>query len=252
LTFSGPAASFDYYRVKEGTREETTTTGTSIFDPVLCELAYRWFSPPGGVILDPFAGGSVRGVVASCLGRSYTGVDLSDPQIAANKVQGEVLCVGYPAPAWYAGDSAAIRTICPDIRADFLFSCPPYGCLEQYSDDPRDLSTYTAAKFNAVYTHIIKEALSLLKNDRFACFVVGDYRDKEGFYCNLPGVTIAAFEAAGARLYNEAILVTAVGSLPIRVSRQFSLGKKLGKTHQNILVFVKGDPKRAAEACKED
>ena len=23
------------------------TSGTSIFDPVLCEIAYRWFSPPG-------------------------------------------------------------------------------------------------------------------------------------------------------------------------------------------------------------
>lgn len=35
--------------------------GTSVFDPALCELMYRWFAPPGGTILDPFAGGSVRG-----------------------------------------------------------------------------------------------------------------------------------------------------------------------------------------------
>ena len=35
--------------------------GTSIFDPVVCELAYTWFAPVGGVVLDPFAGGSVRG-----------------------------------------------------------------------------------------------------------------------------------------------------------------------------------------------
>ncbi|HXF87125.1 MAG TPA: hypothetical protein VNK48_02075 [Xanthobacteraceae bacterium] len=44
-------------------------SGTSIFDPVLCEIAYRWFCPPGGSVLDPFAGGSVRGIVASRLGR---------------------------------------------------------------------------------------------------------------------------------------------------------------------------------------
>lgn len=42
-------------------REEMT--GTSIFDPVLCELAYRWFCPQGGLVLDPFAGGSVRGIL---------------------------------------------------------------------------------------------------------------------------------------------------------------------------------------------
>lgn len=50
-------------------------------------------------------------------------------------------------------------------------------------------------------------------------------------------------------LYNEAVLVTAVGSLPIRVGRQFETGRKLGKTHQNVLVFIKGDAKKATEAC---
>ena len=40
-------------------------SGTLIFDPVLCEIAYRWFCPKGGVVLDPFAGGSVRGIIAS-------------------------------------------------------------------------------------------------------------------------------------------------------------------------------------------
>jgi len=49
------------------------SSGTSIFDPVLCELAYRWFCPLDGQIVDPFAGGSVRGVVASLLGRRYWG-----------------------------------------------------------------------------------------------------------------------------------------------------------------------------------
>lgn len=63
------------------------SSGTSIFDPVLCELSYRWFSPPGGRILDPFAGGSVRGIVAAVLGRQYVGVDLRPEQIEANVAQ---------------------------------------------------------------------------------------------------------------------------------------------------------------------
>jgi len=64
--------------------EEITMAGDSIFDPVLCEIAYRWFCPPKGKILDPFAGGSVRGVVAATLGYSYTGIDLRAEQIEAN------------------------------------------------------------------------------------------------------------------------------------------------------------------------
>lgn len=34
-----------YYVPTEGVGG-LTTTGTSVFDPVLCEIAYRWFSPP--------------------------------------------------------------------------------------------------------------------------------------------------------------------------------------------------------------
>jgi hypothetical protein len=52
-------------------------------------------------------------------------------------------------------------------------------------------------------------------------------------------------------LYNDAVLVTAVGSLPIRAAKQFNASRKIGKTHQNVLVFVKGDPKRATLACGE-
>ena len=35
----------------------------SIFDASLCELLMSWYCPPNGLVLDPFAGGSVRGVV---------------------------------------------------------------------------------------------------------------------------------------------------------------------------------------------
>ncbi|MGB3312861.1 MAG: DNA methyltransferase, partial [Albidovulum sp.] len=62
-------------------------SGTSIFDPVLCEIAYRWFCPQGGTVLDPFAGGSVRGIVASQLGRAYVGIELRAEQVAANQAQ---------------------------------------------------------------------------------------------------------------------------------------------------------------------
>lgn len=66
-------------------REEMN--GTSIFDPVMCEIAYRWFCPVGGVAVDPFAGGSVRGIVAAKLGIQYVGVELRPEQVEANRVQ---------------------------------------------------------------------------------------------------------------------------------------------------------------------
>ncbi len=225
-------------------------TGTSIFDPVLCEIAYSWFCPRGGRILDPFAGGSVRGIVAAHLGYRYWGCDLSAAQIEANREQAaEVLVPDADPPEWLVGDS--MERIGESPAADFIFSCPPYADLEVYSDDPRDISNMDYSGFLEVYRAIIRRCADRLKDARFACFVVGEVRDKQGLYRNLVADTIEAFTSAGLRYYNEAILVTAVGSLPIRVAKQFKASRKIGKTHQNVLVFVKGDPRAAAEACGE-
>ena len=134
--------------------------------------------------------------------------------------------------------------------ADFVFSCPPYGDLEKYSDDPADLSSMEWHTFVAAYKRIILRAVKCLRQDRFACFVVGDFRDKRGFYRDFVSTTIAAFRECGAELYNEAILVTSVGSASMRVTKQFEAGRKFAKTHQNVLVFCKGDWRKAAAQCK--
>jgi DNA modification methylase len=225
-----------------------TESNTSVFDPTLCELCYSWFSPVGGTILDPFAGGSVRGVVASKMGRQYIGHELRKEQVEANRQQAQEICDD-PLPVWHIGDSRNIDKSCSDVKADFVFSCPPYADLEVYSDDPSDLSNMNYDDFLRLYSEIIKKSCALLKDDRFACFVVGDVRDKKGNYRNFVGDTVEAFRKAGLHFYNEAILVTAVGSLPLRSGRTFSKSRKLGKTHQNVLVFVKGDGKKAAQGC---
>lgn len=227
-------------------------SGTSIFDPVLCEIAYRWFCPENGIILDPFAGGSVRGIVASKLKRQYIGHELRDEQVSANKNQGAEICIDdeFP-PAWICGDSRTIDKTCADINADFIFSCPPYADLEIYSDNPKDLSTLNYDDFKKAYFEIIKKSCDRLKNNRFACFVVGEVRDKKGNYYNFVGDTINAFEAAGLHYYNEAILITPCGSVALRAGKTFSTSRKLGKAHQNVLIFVKGDGKKAAENCGE-
>jgi len=219
--------------------------GTSIFDPVLCELSYKWFNPPNGKILDCFAGGSVRGIVAAKLGYEYFGNDLRSEQIEANRINAkEVLKDAEIYPTWTCGDSRNIDIIAEGYEADLLFSCPPYADLEVYSDAKEDISNMPYKEFISVYREIIRKSCTLLKNNRFAVFVVGDVRDKKGFYQNFVSDTIQAFIDVGVLLYNEMILVNNLGNLPMRAGKYFNGGRKIGKQHQNVLVFYKGDPKQ--------
>ena len=129
-------------------------------------------------------------------------------------------------------------------------NCPPYADLEVYSKDPADISNMDYPDFLDAYKDVIYTTCEKLRPDRFAAWVIGDVRDgKTGLYRDLPGDTVRAFRRAGLELYNTFILVTAVGSLSIRVTRQFEKSRKCGTTHQVVQVFLKGDPRVAAQAC---
>ena len=218
-------------------------TTTSVFDPVICELCYTWFCPPGGTVVDPFAGGSVRGIVASVLGYGYWGCDLNTEQIQANRSQLTESTIGSFPPTWVNGDSHKELDNAP--ASDFLFSCPPYGNLEVYSQDARDISSYGYGDFVQRYYQIIKQATIKLKDDRFACFVVGNYRDrKTGHLRNLVGDTIRIFEKCGLSFYNDIVLVDPIMSAAVRANPTFVRGRgKVVKAHQNVLVFANGQPK---------
>ena len=217
--------------------------GVSVFDPVLCEAIYRWWAPPHAHILDPFAGGSVRGIVAATLGHRYVGVDLSAGQIAANKSQWDQYPkepVAGPPPMWIRGDSQDILNLARG-EYDLVFSCPPYADLERYTDDPRDISNMEYREFARVYRHIIERACLMLRPGGHAVWVVGDVRDPGGLYRGFVRDTVRAFEAAGLRFTEDAVLITTAATLALRAGRQFQAGRKLGKSHQNVLVFTKDD-----------
>jgi DNA modification methylase len=211
--------------------------GTSVFDPVLCELMYKWFCVEGGDILDPFAGGSVRGIVSNKLGFNYTGIDIRQEQIDSNREQALDILKIDNQPNWYVGDSNEVLNGF-NKEFDFVFSCPPYADLEVYSDLENDISNMPYNKFMEAYESIINKSCKMLKSGGLACFVVGEVRDKKGNYIGFVPDTIRAFEKAGMNFYNEAILLNAIASASMRANGNMK-SKKLVKVHQNILVFKK-------------
>lgn len=213
-------------------------SNTSIFDPVLCELMYRWFCPEGGHILDPFAGGSVRGIVAHYLGYKYTGIDIRQEQVDSNREQAMNILDVNNQPQWYVGDSNIVLDDEWSFDFDMVFSCPPYADLEKYSDLDGDISNMPYEQFMQVYESIIAKACAKLKKGGHAVFVVGEIRDKRGFYRGFVPDTINAFLKCGMKLYNEAILATSLASCAIRAAGNMK-SSKLVKVHQNVLDFVK-------------
>ena len=209
----------------------------SIFDPALCEVLYHWFCPEGGTILDPFAGGSVRGIVANYLGYNYTGIDIRQEQVDSNREQSIEILDADRQVNWFVGDSDLVLD---GIREeyDMVFSCPPYLDLEVYSDMEGDISNMGYDDFMVAYGSIISKSCNLLKKDGYAVFVVGEVRGKDGNYLGFVPATIEAFRKAGMGFYNEGILLNSIASASMRANGNMKSGK-LVKVHQNVLIFKK-------------
>lgn len=219
-------------------KENNCIEYVSVFDPALCEVLYHWFCPLEGKILDPFAGGSVRGIVANYLGYKYTGIDIRQEQINSNREQALNILPITNQPQWYVGDSNIVLEDKWQEKFDFVFSCPPYADLEVYSDLDGDISNKPYKQFLQLYESIIEKSCKHLKNGGYACFVVGEVRDKNGNYLGFVPDTINAFKKCGMNFYNEAILLNSIASASMRANGNMK-SQKLVKIHQNILIFKK-------------
>ncbi|KAA9133751.1 DNA methyltransferase [Microbacterium caowuchunii] len=324
LVYDSPQARFiNWYKVKNAAEEAAGRSlsddevirnhkeqlrdiggGTSVFDPALAEVILSWYSAPGSRVIDPWAGGAVRGVVSAALGREYVGVELRPEQIEANRdmmpvvrdavaarlgdgdgtadwvagTVGDALgdlpdesfdlafseAPAFPAearveegapdsrprwvdPEWIEGDSTRRLATIEGESFDMALGCPPYYDLESYSDDPRDLSNLTPKEFDAAMARTIKQVARVLRDDSFAVFVVGAVRDKKGHILDMRRCMSEACEAAGMALVNDAVLLTPVGSAAMRAARGFRSTRTLARVHQEVLVYVKGSRKKAAD-----
>jgi len=235
--------------VREREDKKVLSQGVSLFDHVLSEICCRWFTPfEGAKMFDPFAGDTQKGLVFGMCGFEFTGVELRQEQVDINN---KVI----------ADRELPIRYICDDGQnvakyfepesQDMLFSCPPYYNLEVYSDLENDASNQgTYEDFLSIIRNAYTAALGCLRQNRFAVIVVGDVRNKaNGEYYDFVGDVKRIFREAGAHLYNEIILVEMSSSAAIRAAKSME-SRKVCKTHQNVLVFYKGDPSEIKQHFK--
>lgn len=215
---------------------------TSILDPVLCEVLLSWFTENKHVCFDPFAGDAVFGFVSAYKARIFKGIELRKEQVLFNQT---LLDTFKLSGKYYCDTSENMNEYIDDESCDFVFSCPPYADLEIYSDDPKDLSTMEYDEFFNVIGRILTNTYSKLKDNRFACIVIGEVRHKNtGEYLGVVPNIINIMRHAGYKYYNEIILQTPIGNLHMRAGNYINTSRKIGKMHQNVLVFYKGDLKQ--------
>lgn len=211
---------------------------TSIFDPVLCEIIYRWFCKKNGKILDPFAGGSVRGIVAHYLGYKYTGIDIRQEQVDSNYEQAYHILDDDNIPNWIVGDSNIVVNDIDD-EFDLIFTCPPYVNMETYSDLDGDISNMKYDDFIFSLESIMRNSCKKLKRGGNLVIVVGEVRDRSGNYYGFVADTVKMLQRIRKMFfYNDFILETSLASAPLRATGNMKSGK-LVKIHQNILMFRK-------------
>jgi hypothetical protein len=159
--------------------------------------------------------------------------------VVANRLQGKNLLPADAQPEWLVGDSNTVLDSMGGLRGfDFVFSCPPYADLEVYSDLEGDISNKPYPEFLRLYESIIAKSCGLLKRGGYACFVVGEVRDRGGNFYGFVPDTIRAFTRCGMNYYNEGILLNPIASASMRANGNMRY-QKLVKVHQNILVFKK-------------
>lgn len=213
------------------------TGSHSVFPVPLVEWILLRYGPgAGGTILDSFAGGPPRSLVASVMGYSYTGYEIRKEQIDENvRVLSDL---GLYNGVHYIHNSGVHLCESGDHSFDMALTCPPYHDLEKYSELPEDLSNLgTYEDFNQAMFECAKAHKRVMKPGSFVCIVVGHFRNKKtGELRPFPEDTVMNFRDVGFIYHQNIILSKNFASAAVRAANAWK-GHKLVPRHENLLVF---------------
>lgn len=205
----------------------------SVFNPHLAQMVLSAYAPLNGKIYDAFGGGGTRGYIATKMGFEYTGVELREEEYNRVKEQMKKWNIYFN---FVLEDSIKYK---PKEKFDFAFTCPPYYDLEVYSEMEEDLSN---AKTYDEYLEMLKKVINniydCLKEDCFAVFIIGNFRNKKGELVHLNGDLIRISKEIGFKLWDELIWQGASNVALTRCGK-FEKNRKSVRMHEYIIVLKK-------------
>lgn len=220
----------------------------SIFNPILAERVYRYWSNDGDNVLDPFAGRTTRGLVARVMGRHYEGYEVAPTTYEQTKEnlhniencwQPDMFSPNNLGTWALHNADGTLLEHTTDNSKDLIFTCPPYWKVEVYEVAPAQLSRikdYDA--FMALIQRCALNCCRTLKRGKYCVFVVNDFRQDGQFY-PFHADTIAAFRVADFHLHD--IVINQINSPFVTGAAKAVELRRTLKMHEYALVWRKGD-----------
>ncbi len=208
----------------------------SEFNPTIAENIINFWSEDGDIILDPFAG-RTRCFVSAMKKRKYLGFEISKE--VHDKIMPLMSVEEYLyKPELFNMDSFNIDKLnIPKI--DFIFSCPPYWKLERYESCDGQLSDIKKYEdFLERYKQIMEKSIDRLKEEKYMCLVVGDFRLKKKYYtfhCD----NIRIMQELGMKLHDVVCIQSVSFDIANKRFGMFKKWKFTSKVHEYLLVFKK-------------
>jgi len=205
----------------------------SVFNPHLVQMIISAYCPLNARIYDAFGGGGTRGYVSTKMGHKYTGIEIRKEEVDRLKEQMKKWNIHFEI---LNEDSSKYK---PNKMFNFAFTCPPYYDLEIYSNLDGDLSnSYSYGNYLDKLKMVLRNIYDVLEENSFAIFVVGDFRNKEGFLEHLNGDLVRIASYVGFKLWDEIIWMGASNVALTRCGK-FEVNRKSVRMHEYIIILKK-------------
>jgi DNA modification methylase len=206
----------------------------SEFLPELGVTIIRYWSMPGDLIVDPFAGRATRGLLARMLGREYVGYEVA-PTTFRNTSR-KVSAVGGKV---HCGDGCRLE-FTKDNSADLVMTSPPYFKQEGHEQDTSKAQLSTLDSYETFLKKIYECGTNIhrvLKPKKFCVFNVADFREKGKFrlfHCDV----IRLFTKAGLEPH-DLVIVENISPYRWFGCSAAAMRRRTIKIHEYLLVFRK-------------
>jgi len=215
----------------------------SELNPDTVKRCIEIWSDKGDLVLDPFLNRGTTPIMSAYLGRIGLGNDVVQEYVDEVLQQKERLL---EKNSWAknihisCGDARKIDKIIKEEfvidKVEYVISSPPFWNVEKYvsaEGQISDISDYN--EFLRDYEVIVKKLYDIIKPDKFATFIVNDFR-RNGKYIWFSGDTIKIFLKCGFELHDIVINVVRTPHIS-GIGDAIMKRKQTLKYHEYVLTF---------------